>query len=87
MIVELATVGAMYMADASAATSPMDYINPVTIVIKGGEKIMDHLDKRKEKELSIPKESSQKFKAWEKEDFYKDDNHKDMWDPNWIKKS
>lgn len=86
MIVELATVSAMYMADASAA-SPVDYINPITVVIKGSEKIIDHLDKSKEKQPLVPKESSQKFKTWEKEDFYKDDNYKDMWDPNWIKKS
>lgn len=86
MIVELATVSAMYMADASAA-SPVDYINPITVVIKGGEKIIDHLEKSKEKQPLVPKESSQKFKTWEKEDFYKDDNYKDMWDPNWIKKS
>lgn len=86
MIVELATVGAMYMADASAA-SPVDYINPITVVIKGSEKIIDHLDKRKPKESPVPKESSEKFKAWDREDFYKDDPYKDMWDPNWIKKS
>ena len=84
MIVEFAMVSAMYVADISTAA---DYINPITIVVKGGEKLIDHLDKRKPKEYPIPKESLEKFKAWEKEDFYKDDNHKDMWDPNWIKKS
>jgi hypothetical protein len=81
MIVELATVSAMYMTDAS------DYINPITTVIKGSEKIIYHLDKRKPKESPVPKESLEKFKAWDREDFYKDDNYKDMWDPNWIKKS
>ena len=85
MIVEFAMVSAMYVADISTAA---DYINPITIVVKGGEKLIDHIDKSsKKKEQLLPKETIEKFKSWEKEDWYKDDKNKDMWDPNWIKKS
>ena len=27
-----------------------------------------------------------KFKEWQKEDWYNDDPHKDMWDKNWVSK-
>lgn len=35
----------------------------------------------------LPQDKLDKFKEWEKEDWYKDDANKDMWDPNWIKKT
>jgi hypothetical protein len=34
----------------------------------------------------LPKEKQEKIDKMSKEDFYKDDPHKDMWDKNWINK-
>ena len=34
----------------------------------------------------LPQTIIEKFKKWEKEDFYKDDPYRDMWDKDWIKK-
>lgn len=89
MIIEIATAGMMYMADASGtSTSPADYINPLTVVVKVADKVTTYVE---EKNKPIPvspvaKEKLDKFKQWEKEDFVKNDPYKDMWDKDWIRK-
>lgn len=32
----------------------------------------------------LPVEIQKKFDKWKREDFYKDDVYKEMWDKNWI---
>ena len=34
----------------------------------------------------LPPDKQKKFEEMLKQDFYKDDPYKDMWDKNWIKK-
>lgn len=87
MIVELATVSAMYMADASAA-SPMDYLNPVSVAISVTDKVTGYVEQNNKvkPKSQLSQEKLDSFKLWAKEDFYKDDPYKEMWDQNWIRK-
>jgi hypothetical protein len=65
-----------YLADNTI--SPTPFTLGYTVV----EKIIGK-DISKPKPI-LSKEQLAKFESWVKEDFYKDDPHKDMWDPNWI---
>lgn len=77
----------MYFADASTTISPVDYINPISIVVKVTDKVINNYENNKQKSKPIlSKEKQDKFDVMAKEDWLKDDPHKDMWDPNWIKK-
>ena len=87
MILEADTVSMMILADSGTA-NPIDALNPISIIIKVSDKVTHHItDKNKPKapEVLTP-ERIRKFQQWEKEDWLKDDLHRDMWDPNWIKK-
>lgn len=87
MIVEIATAGMMYMADASgASTSPADYINPLTVVIKTADKVHTYIQEKNQPILvgPLPQPTINKFKSWAREDFYKDDPYRGLWDSNWI---
>jgi hypothetical protein len=67
-----------YLADNTL--SPTPFTLGYTVV----EKVIGRdIDKPKP---ILTKEQMAKFDRWAKEDFYKDDPHKDMWDPNWINK-
>jgi len=74
MILEVATVGMMYMADATPTKSPIDYLNPITAAVSIADKVTNYVEeKNKPKEkLAIPQEKIDMFKKWEKEDFIKD---------------
>ncbi len=87
MILEAATAGIMYLADATPA-SPINYINPISIAVTVADKVTNHYEE-KNKPKSKPilsKEKQDKFDKMSKEDWLKDDPYKDMWDKNWIKK-
>jgi hypothetical protein len=87
VILEAATAGIMYLADATPA-SPMNYINPISIAVSVADKVTNHYEE-KNKPKSKPilsKEKQDKFDKMAKEDWLKDDPYKDMWDKNWIKR-
>ena len=87
MILEAATVTMMVLADSGTA-NPIDALNPISIIIKVSDKVTHHISEKnrpKAPEILTP-ERIRKFHQWEKEDWLKDDPHRDMWDPNWIKK-
>lgn len=88
MIVEIATVGMMYMADATPTKTPADYINPLSVATTVAEKITNYVEEKNKPipVLPVAKEKLDKFKQWEKEDFVKNDPYKDMWDKDWIRK-
>ena len=87
MILEAATAGMMYLADGTP-TSPMNYINPISIAVSVADKVKNHYEeKNKPKPKPIlSKEKQDKFDKMSKEDWLKDDPYRNMWDPNWIKK-
>ena len=87
MILEAATAGMMYLADGTP-TSPMNYINPISIAVSVADKVTNHYEeKNKPKPKPIlSKEKQDKFDKMAKEDWLKDDPYRNMWDPNWIKK-
>ena len=87
MILEAATAGMMYLADGTP-TSPADFLNPISVVVTVADKVTNHYEeKNKPKPKPIlSKEKRDKFDKWEKEDFYKDDPHQEMWDKDWIRK-
>ena len=75
------------LADSGTA-NPIDALNPISIIIKVSDKVTHHITEKhrpKPHEILTP-ERIRKFHQWEKEDWLKDDPHRDMWDPNWIKK-
>ena len=87
MILEAATAGIMYLADATPA-SPMNYINPISIAVTVADKVTNHYEE-KNKPKSKPilsKEKQDKFDKMSKEDWLKDDPYKEMWDKDWIRK-
>ena len=88
MILEVATAGMMYMADATPTKSPADYLNPISVAVSVADKVTGYIEeKNKPKPKHIlSKEKRDKFDKWEKEDFYKDDPHQEMWDKDWIRK-
>jgi hypothetical protein len=68
-----------YLADNSGFN-----LNPITLGYTVIEKVIGRdIDKPKP---ILTKEELAKFERWAKEDFYKDDLRKDMWDLNWINK-
>ena len=87
MIIEAATVTMMVLADSGTA-NPIDALNPISIIIKVSDKVSHHItEKNRPKALEVlTPEKLAKFHWEEKEDWLKDDPHRDMWDPNWIKK-
>jgi hypothetical protein len=58
-------------------------ITTITSVYNAVEYVVKKQDKPKE---ILPPEVRQKFDRWKREDFYKDDPYKEMWDKNWINK-
>ncbi len=56
-------------------------ITHITSVYNAVEYVIQKQDKPKE---ILPLQVRQKFDRWKREDFYKDDNYKEMWDKNWI---
>lgn len=86
MILEAATVGMMYMADATPTKSPADFLNPLSVAVSVADKVTGYIEEKNKPKtkLAIPQEKIDKFKKWEKEDFVKDDPYKEMWDSNWI---
>jgi len=88
MILEVATAGMMYMADATPTKSPADYLNPISLAVSIADNVSNHIEEKnkpKPKQV-VSQEKLDKFKKWEKEDFYKDDPYKEMWDKDWIRK-
>lgn len=88
MIIEAATAGMMYMADATPTKSPADYLNPISVVVTVADKVTNHIEEKnkpKPKQV-LSQERLDKFKSWEKEDWIKDDPYKEMWDKDWIRK-
>jgi hypothetical protein len=88
VIVEIATAGMMYMADATPTKSPADYLNPISLAVSIADKVTNHIEEKnkpKPKQV-VPQEKLDKFKKWEKEDFNKDDPYKELWDKDWIRK-
>jgi hypothetical protein len=68
-----------YLADNSSINP-----NPITLGYTVIERVIGRdIDKPKP---ILTKEQIAKFDRWAKEDFFKDDPHKDMWDSNWINK-
>ena len=88
MILEAATVGVMYMAEVSPTKSPADYLNPISVAVSVADKVTNHYEEKNKPKpkLILSKEKQDKFVKMSKEDCLKDDPHKNMWDPNWIKK-
>lgn len=58
-------------------------ITAITTAYNAVEYVIQREDKPKD---ILPLEVRQKFDRWKREDFYKDDSYKAMWDKNWIKK-
>jgi len=88
MILEAATVGMMYMADATPTKSPADYLNPISVAVTVAEKVTNYVEEKNKPKAKkdLPQEKIDKFEAMAKEDFYKDDPYKDMWNKDWIRK-
>lgn len=88
MIIEAATAGIMYMADAGTSTNPANLINPISIVVTVSDKVINYVEEKNKPKpkLAISQKKIDKFKKWEKEDFIKDDPYKKMWDKDWIRK-
>ena len=58
-------------------------LNPVTATAS----VIERVSTKPYKVPSVlPPAKQKKFEEMLKQDFYKDDPYKDMWDPNWIKK-
>ena len=58
-------------------------IEPITATAK----IIEYVVTKPTKVPSVlPLEKQKKFEEMLKQDFYKDDPYRDMWDKNWIKK-
>jgi len=76
--------GAFYLAEVT--TNPIDMLNPITTTLTVADKAYQYLKKEEPYPSALPAKKIQKFKKWEKEDWLKDDPHRDMWDPNWIYK-
>jgi hypothetical protein len=58
-------------------------INPFTATYS----VIEYVAKKQEKYPSaLSKAKQEKFDKMFKEDFFKDDPHRDMWDKNWINK-
>ena len=63
----------------------IDSINPITVTFKAAEYVQVKFFPSKYPS-ALPLDKQKKFEDMMKQDFYKDDPHADMWDPNWIKK-
>jgi hypothetical protein len=88
MILEAATVGVMYLADATPTKSPADFLNPISVAVSVADKVTGYIEE-KNKPKSKPilsKEKQDKFDKMSKEDWIKDDPYKEMWDKDWIRK-
>ena len=61
----------------------IDTLNPITATAKAVEYVqVKYSPKKYPSALSLDKQK--KFEEMMKQDFYKDDPYKAMWDPNWI---
>lgn len=88
MILEAATAGMMYLADATPTKSPADFLNPISVAVSVADKVTGYIEE-KNKPKSKPilsKEKQDKFDKMSKEDWIKDDPYKEMWDKDWIRK-
>jgi len=56
-------------------------ITAITTAYNAVEYVIQREDKPKD---ILPLEVRQKFDRWKREDFYKDDPYKEMWDKKWI---
>lgn len=56
-------------------------ITAITTAYNAVEYVIQKEDKPKD---ILPLEVRQKFDRWKREDFYKDDPYKEMWDKKWI---
>jgi hypothetical protein len=59
---------------------------PITAITSAYNAIEYVIQKEDKPKDILPLEVRQKFDRWKREDFYKDDSYKAMWDKNWIKK-
>ena len=87
MILEAATVGMMYMADATPTKTPADYLNPISVAVSVADKVTGYSEEKNKPKPKpiITKEKQDKFDKMAKEDFTKDDPYKEMWSKDWIK--
>jgi hypothetical protein len=88
VILEAATAGMMYLADATPTKSPADFLNPISVAVSVADKVTGYIEE-KNKPKSKPilsKEKQDKFDKMSKEDWIKDDPYKEMWDKDWIRK-
>jgi hypothetical protein len=60
-------------------------ISPITITANAVEYVYKKVNVTKYSSALSP-EKQKKFEEMMKQDFYKDDPYRDMWDPNWIYK-
>lgn len=59
------------------------------MIVEGAVAATLYMASKKTNEVSVPSISQatiEKFKSWEKEDWFKDDPYRDMWEKDWIKK-
>ena len=70
MILEAATAGMMYLADATP-TSPAAYINPISVVVTVADKVTNHYEEKNKPKpkLILSKEKQDKFDKMSKEDY------------------
>ena len=61
----------------------IDTLNPITATAKAVEYVQVKYSPKKYPS-TLPPEKQKKFEEMMKQDFYKDDLYKAMWDPNWI---
>lgn len=65
----------------------MDFNNININALTSSYSVIEYVVQKQEKYPSeLPREKKEKIDKMAKEDFYKDDPHKDMWDKNWINK-
>ena len=78
MIIEIFTGASIMVADINNF-NPSPFTTAYSVV----EYV---IKKERRHTIDVSPETLEKFKSWEKEDFYKDDPYKEMWDKDWIRK-
>ena len=61
----------------------IDTLNPITATVKATEYVQAKFNPPKYPS-ALPPAKQKKFEEMMKQDFYKDDPYKSMWDSNWI---
>jgi len=61
-------------------------LSPITMTANAAEYVYKKVATNKPYPSALSPEKQKKFEEMMKQDFYKDDPYKDMWDANWIKK-